>query len=105
MTDSPTLGSTDAAWMASRRSEALDRLADLTMPSEREENWRYLDLDFDPAIPTAPRSVGAAASPDQVLEGWHGNTVSIVDGFVVTEGVPTIAEASDESPEDQDELS
>ncbi|MFV1970518.1 MAG: Fe-S cluster assembly protein SufD, partial [Acidimicrobiia bacterium] len=96
MTDTPTLGSNDAAWMVSRRSEALDRLADLTMPSEREENWRYLDLDFDPAIPTAPRAAGSTGSPDRVLESWHGNTVSIVDGFVVTEGIPTIAEALDE---------
>lgn len=96
MTDTPSLGSNDAAWMASRRSAAIDRLADLAMPSAREEIWRYLDLDFDPAILTAPQTVLSMGSPDHVLEGWLGNTVSIVDGFVVTEGVPTIAEASDE---------
>jgi Fe-S cluster assembly protein SufD len=82
--------------MASRRSDAVARLTDLSMPSEREEIWRYLDLDFDPAFPTAPRVAGSAGSSDDVLEMWHGATVSIVDGFVVTEGVPTIAEASEE---------
>ncbi len=96
MTDTSTLGSTDAAWMASRRSAAIARLADLAMPSESEEIWRYLDLDFDPAIRSAPRTAGSTGSPDEVLESWHGATVSIVDGFVVTEGVPTIAEASGE---------
>jgi Fe-S cluster assembly protein SufD len=96
VTDTSTLGSTDAAWMASRRSAAIARLADLAMPSESEEIWRYLDLDFDPAIRTAPRTAGSTGSSDEVLESWHGATVSIVDGFVVTEGVPTIAEASGE---------
>jgi Fe-S cluster assembly protein SufD len=66
------------------------------MPSEREEIWRYLDLDFDPAFPTAPKAAGLAGASDQVLENWHGNVVSVIDGFVITDGVPTIAEASDE---------
>ncbi len=96
VTDTRTLGSNDAAWMAALRSAALDRLADLAMPSEREENWRYLDLEFDPGFDTAPRSVGSAGSSDHILESWLGKTVSIVDGFVVTEGVPTIAEATEE---------
>lgn len=82
--------------MASRRSAAVDRLADLAMPSEREEIWRYLDLDFDPDIPSAPNAPGGAGGRDTVLDGWHGDVVSIIDGFVVTEGVPTIAEADDE---------
>lgn len=97
VTETPTLRPTDAAWMASRRSAAIERLAELDMPSESEENWRYIDLDFDPAISTAPKAPGPAGPSDSVLEGWHGETVSIIDGFVVTEGVPTIAEADAES--------
>ena len=91
MTDTPILGSTDAEWMASRRATAVDQLSDLAMPTEREEIWRYIDLDFDPAFPTAPQVAGSQGSPDDVLEMWNGNVVSIVDGFVATEGVPTIA--------------
>jgi Fe-S cluster assembly protein SufD len=82
--------------MASRRSAAVERLTGLEMPSEREEIWRYLDLDFDPAFPSAPEAAGSVGASDEVLENWHGNVVSVIDGFVVTDGVPTIAEASDE---------
>jgi len=96
VTDTPTLGSTDAVWMASRRSAAIDRLSEISMPSESEENWRYLDLSFDPAIASASRAPGSPGTVDAVLEAWHGETVSIIDGFVVTEGVPTIAETAGE---------
>jgi Fe-S cluster assembly protein SufD len=96
VTYTPTLGSTDAVWMASRRTDAIDRLSEIAMPSEREENWRYLDLDFDPAIPSAPQAPGQVGSPDDVVEAWSGSTVSIVDGFVATEGIPTIAESDAE---------
>jgi Fe-S cluster assembly protein SufD len=94
--DTPTLGSTDADWMATRRAAAADQLSGLAMPTEREEIWRYLDLDFDPAFPSAPRFAGSEGSPDDVLEMWNGNVVSIIDGFVVTDGIPTIAEAAEE---------
>ena len=96
VTYTPTLGSTDARWMASRRTDAIDRLSDIAMPSEREENWRYLDLDFDPAIPSAPQTPGQVGAPDDVVEAWSGSTVSIVDGFVATDGIPTVAESDAE---------
>lgn len=96
MTPTQTLGSNDAAWMASLRSAATERLAEVAMPSEREEIWRYLDLDFDPALSSAPQSPGPAAATNDVIEGWHGTLVTVVDGFVVTDGVPTIAEADEE---------
>lgn len=96
MTETPTLGSTDAPWMASLRSAATDRLPEVEMPSEREEIWRYLDLDFDPALSSAPVNPGTAGTLPAEVRGWHGQTVSIVDGFVVSGGVPTIAEADEE---------
>lgn len=96
MIDIPTLGSNDAAWMASNRSAARERLAEIAMPSSREEIWRYLDLDFDPALSSAPSSPGSPETSNAVVDGWHGAKVSVVDGFVVTDGVPTIAEADEE---------
>ena len=96
MTDIPTLGSNDAAWMASNRSAAREKLADTAMPSSREEIWRYLDLDFDPALSSAPSSPGSPESSNIVIDGWKGTKVSVVDGFVVTDDVPTIAEADEE---------
>ncbi len=97
MTDTPTLGSTDTVWMAERRQAAVERLAETAMPSDREENWRYLDLDFDPDIATAPTAPGSAGISDPIVDGWRGEVVSIVDGFVVTDGVPTVAEAAGET--------
>lgn len=82
--------------MASRRSDAADRLAGLGMPSEREEIWRYLDLDFDPAFASAPSAPGDAGAPDSVIDGWEGTVVTIVDGFVTTPGVSTVAEVGEE---------
>ncbi len=96
VTDNPTLGSNDAAWMASNRSAAREKLADTAMPSSREEIWRYLDLDFDPALSSAPSSPGSPESSNIVIDGWKGTKVSVVDGFVVTDDVPTIAEADEE---------
>lgn len=95
MTDTSTLGSADVAWMASRRAAAAERLADLAMPSEREEIWRYLDLDFDPDFASAPSCPGDEGASDLVLAGWAGSVVTVVDGFVTTQGVPTIADAGE----------
>jgi len=80
--------------MAERRAAAIQLLPSLSMPTEREENWRYLDLDFDPALDTAPGEPGTGI-PDPIVEGWHGTVVSVVDGFTVTEGVPTLAQLQD----------
>jgi Fe-S cluster assembly protein SufD len=95
VTDTSTLGATDAAWMAAVRDDAARRLPDLDMPSTRDEIWRYLDLDFDPALATAPDGPGSPAGPDDVVSGWRGRVVTVVDGFVVTEGIGTAATSPD----------
>ncbi len=95
MTDTSTLGSRDAAWMADRRSEAAERLPSLSMPSTRDEIWRYLDLDFDPAFDTARPMPGSPAPRDAVVEAWAGVIVSVVDGFVTTDDVPTVASSEE----------
>ncbi|MEZ5176491.1 MAG: SufD family Fe-S cluster assembly protein [Acidimicrobiia bacterium] len=99
MTTPATIGIDDAAWMATRRSDASQRLATTTMPSEREEVWRYLDLDFDPDFGSAPLAPGAFPSADQLMDDWVGSVISIVDGFVTTDGVHTVVsepEATDD---------
>ncbi|GMR02300.1 MAG: Fe-S cluster assembly protein SufD [Acidimicrobiia bacterium] len=94
MPDSSLFGTSDTAWMAEKRAAAIQLLPSLSMPTEREENWRYLDLDFDPALDAAAVKPGTG-TPDPIVEGWHGTVVSIVDGFAVTEGVPTLAQLQD----------
>ncbi len=65
------------------------------MPSHREEIWRYIDLEFDPALDTAPDAPGDGVD-DHVVTEWHGTVVGIVDGFTVTEGVLTVGELDEE---------
>jgi Fe-S cluster assembly protein SufD len=72
----------DAEWMAKRRADALAALDGLSMPSEREEIWRYLDLSFDPAIDSAPSVQGDPSGSDEILKAWHGPVISVIDGFV-----------------------
>ncbi len=77
--------------MAKRRAAAKQLLPSLSMPSEKEEIWRYLDLDFDPAFDSTPSTPGVSVA-DAIVEAWHGTVVTVVDGFTVTEGVPSIAQ-------------
>lgn len=84
-------GTTEATWLAERRAAAIERLGTLSMPSEREEIWRYLDLDFDPALESVPSGPGSS-NDDSVVTEWHGTVVSIVDGYTTTAGVSTVGE-------------
>jgi Fe-S cluster assembly protein SufD len=80
--------------MAERRAHATTALDGLSMPSEREEIWRYLDLSFDPSIGTAPALPGEPVSADEMLDGWTGAVVSVIDGFV-SDGVTVVETSSD----------
>ncbi|MGI9667529.1 MAG: Fe-S cluster assembly protein SufD [Acidimicrobiia bacterium] len=90
MTLVETIGARDAEWMAPRRAEAAAALPDMEMPSERDENWRYLDLDFDPALDTAATEP-VDVPDDDVLDRWEGQIVRVIDGFVTTDGIATTA--------------
>jgi Fe-S cluster assembly protein SufD len=81
--------------MAERRAVALQAMPSLSMPSPTEEIWRYLDLDFDPALDSAPADPGSGGT-DEIVESWHGNVVRIVDGFTITDGVSTVAQYQEE---------
>lgn len=93
--DTATIGASDATWMAERRAEASAALDALAMPSTRDEIWRYLDLDFDPALGSARSEPGAPGPVDSVVASWTGRTVTIVDGFVTDADVPTVASSQE----------
>ena len=95
MTLTESLGSADADWMAQARSEAAASLDSLSMPTERLENWRYIDLSFDPGLDT-PATAGPAVDDDDVVRNWSGRVVRIVDGFETTGDVPTVASRNDD---------
>ncbi len=84
-------GTTEATSLAERRAAAKERLGTLSMPSEREEIWRYLDLDFDPSFGSIPSGPGSS-DDDHVVTGWHGTVVSIVDGYTTSQGISSIDE-------------
>jgi Fe-S cluster assembly protein SufD len=94
VTSPATIGAEEAAWMAALRADALERLPNTPMPSEREEVWRYLDLGFDPAFETAPSSPGSAGGSDPLREAWSGAVIDVVDGFVLGD-VPTVSTATE----------
>ena len=93
--ESATIGAADAPWMAERRSRAATALESLDMPSTREEIWRYLDLEFDPRLDSAPAGPAGTVSPDAVVEEWTGRVVSVVDGFVETAGIDLAVSSDD----------
>lgn len=94
MTNPATIGASDAPWMAAERASAREGLAVAEMPTTREEIWRYLDLGFDPGLSQVATVPGTPAPADRIVDGWDGNLVSVVDGFV-TGGAGTVAEAGD----------
>lgn len=75
--------SRNPAWLGAARAAAFERFVALDMPSDKDEMWRYVDLDFDLAdfmLPTSPAS-GLAPSPF-----WAPSAVllAVVDGIVAS---------------------
>lgn len=96
VTTTPTVGQRDAKWMAERRAEAASAVTSLSMPTPREETWRYIDLDFDPRLDAFAETPGPALSPDAIVDGWAGNVVTVVDGFAADPSFPLVTESSED---------
>ena len=83
---SAAVGSSDPAWLAARRSSALEYYEKLAMPSPTEELWRYVDLDFAmsdfslAASPGRPDEIGVGIAA--ALSETAGSLL-LVDGHVV----------------------
>ncbi len=82
--------------MAARRAEAASKVPALSMPSTREEIWRYLDLDFDPRLDAFAEAPGPAMAADAIVTGWKGEVISIVDGFATDASLPLVTETSED---------
>jgi len=101
--DSSTLDRASAAdpqWLAERRKRAFDVFSGLELPSEREEVWRYVELDLDLSSYAIPQPNGSASS-----DGPRA-AATIVDGAVVaaTGGTHRLAEALAASPDRIEEI-
>ncbi len=76
-------GAADPDWVAGRRADAAELYGKLSMPTSREEMWRYVDLDFDlddfitAEAPGAPVPV----ADDVPSLGDVAGRATIIDGF------------------------
>ncbi len=80
-TVSTTAGASDPAWRSRVRSAAFKAFSDGAMPSQEDEIWRYVDLDFsfDDYRPPADVAVDLGNDP-LVAHLPHPTTVRVVDG-------------------------
>ncbi len=83
-TASTTAGATDPNWRATVRSAAFDAFSGGTIPSQDDEIWRYVDLDFslDDYRPAADVPGGLGDDP-LVVHLPNPTTVRVVDGSYV----------------------
>lgn len=106
-TVSTSVGANDPAWRSAIRSDALGMFSDGGMPSQEEEIWRYVDLDFelddyrpatgsaselgeDPLVSHIPNSTTA-----RVVNGSFVGAGQIADGFTVMSLERAMVERSD----------
>ncbi|HHC08326.1 MAG TPA: Fe-S cluster assembly protein SufD [Actinobacteria bacterium] len=85
----------DPGWRRRRRLAAFERFSQLEPPSEREELWRYVELDFSlgdfelpegPGRPIETDAVAAALAPVasiRVVDGFGADARAEVEGLVV----------------------
>lgn len=83
-TVSTTAGANDPSWRATVRSAAFDSFSDGSMPSQDDEIWRYVDLDFslDEYRPAA-HARGALGEDPLVAHLPNTTAVRVVDGSYV----------------------
>jgi Fe-S cluster assembly protein SufD len=100
------------AWLRARRLAAFEVFAGLELPSERDEVWRYVDLDLDLDAYRMPPPDGEAAPgepPLGALPVTPSGRARVVDGSVVAssgEGVDVrpLGDALRSSPERLEEI-
>lgn len=69
-------------WLTELRRQGLEAFQQLEMPSSVEEEWRYVDLDFDLADLSLADGPGAPMAPGEYAVPSSGHA-TIVDGTVV----------------------
>jgi Fe-S cluster assembly protein SufD len=96
-------------WLADRRRTGFEHFEKLEMPSEREENWRYIDLDFDIRDLRMPDGPGVLADgPGLIADlGTPAGTAAIIDGHVtqIAGGGPALLTSSSRAASDHEEAS
>lgn len=76
-------------WMSSARKRGMELVGKLSMPTSKEEVWRYVDLPFDLAeLPLAEQPGSRLDDADEVgvVLGDLAADAAVTDGFVVAVG-------------------
>lgn len=76
---------TAPSWLADLRQNGFEYFDKLSMPTGAEEEWRYVDLDFDIAAFGVPDVAGVPIVGDSDLSALtdYAGIARLVDGFVV----------------------
>ncbi|MFQ5967065.1 MAG: Fe-S cluster assembly protein SufD [Acidimicrobiia bacterium] len=81
------LSASSPEWLTDVREQALSAFAKLEMPTESEEVWRYLDLDFEIDEFAGVEGPGELLEgPDLIGDALNGTRIggaTVVDGYVV----------------------
>src|SRR5665811_291923 len=72
-------------WVASLRDEGFRRFEAMEMPSQKEEVWRYVDLDLDLGDFAVAENPGAALDPDKAFAAGLGD---LAGRALVVDGIP-----------------
>ena len=86
----------DPSWLAARRQKGLEALANASMPIAADEDWRYVDLDFD-LDEFRPLAGAREQLEGDGYIGAIGETsgrITMVDGFVVSAGSDAVTVGS-----------
>ena len=73
-------------WVSGKRAEGFELFQQLSMPDPRQEEWRYVDIDFDLADFGLPPEPGEAIGLDEGFDRVFGDvagTATVVDGHCV----------------------
>ncbi len=76
---------TAPSWLADLRQNGFEYFEKLSMPTGAEEEWRYVDLDFELTDFGIPDVAGVPLSGDSVLSALtdYAGIARLIDGFVV----------------------
>ena len=76
----------EPAWRAEARRHALRRVEGRTLPSSKDELWKYVDLDFDLADYRLVDEPGPPPGPGEIF--GEASAIVVVDGIAVTDSRP-----------------
>ena len=72
-------------WLAARRQKGLEAWANAAMPTSKDEDWRYVDLDFTLDEYRPVQAAGSPLADNAFLQsiGSNSGSLTMIDGYLV----------------------